>query len=385
MVIKRNSFLKKGIALLFCGLSTIGFCQSNTEKQITTVFNQLVSTYGSAKTAPQLEIVFDKPKKIKPAEYLISSTSNPTIRIDAYLYTICRTFEKDSLNALSIVLSHELAHYYGDHTFCSDYAYAIKDKNKSLAIDIRNSSLNSRIEKETEADQKSFFYSAAAGYAPFGLQSILIDKIYKEYQLPDVQKGYPSKQERIDIAKNAEEKAKQLYAYFQSGLKAMEEKQYDEAITAFTNANGFIPFRENFNNIGVAKALKALNLKVLTKEEVDFPKRFQYPFEVDNTSRLQKEQTRALDDDSDAMSDLLQTAKKAFEEAIRLDPSYTMGYTNLACVYDLLGNPEAAIGKVKELPINTQKELDAQRILAIAYYHADNEKKAEEIWENLKM
>ena len=85
------------------------------------------------------------------------------------------------------------------------------------------------------------------------------------------------------------------------------------------------------------------------------------------------------------MNTLLKSAQKDFEKAISLDSNYTTAYVNLACVFDLLDNPEAAIGKIKEMPLDKQISIDAQRILAIGYYHADNEKKAEEIWSKLKM
>lgn len=385
MAIKKISFYKKRLAVLCCGLSFFAFGQSKNEKSIRLVFNQLVLAYGSAKPAPQLDIIYGKAKKMKPAEYTTQSLK-PTIRIDAYLKTLCRTYGKDSLNTMALVLSHELAHYYGDHLFCSDYAFAINKTNKTLAPALRNASLSSRIEKETEADRNGFFYATAAGYAPFGLQSALIDKIYKEYGLPDVQSGYPTKQQRKEIAKNAETEAATLYAYFQAGLKALEDKKYDQAITAFANANSRIPYRENYNNSGVAKTLKALDLKAKTKEEMDFPKRFQYPLEVDNTSRLQKETTRGLDDDSAEMELLLHSAQNDFEKAISLDTKYTKSHINLACVYDLLGKHLSAIAEITEkLPKEEQETIPAKQILAIAYFHADMENKAKEIWEKLKM
>ena len=86
------------------------------------------------------------------------------------------------------------------------------------------------------------------------------------------------------------------------------------------------------------------------------------------------------------MLQLLKVAQKDFQEAIRLDPNFTKGYINLACVYDLLGNPNAAIGTIKDLkPIEQQKSTDAQRILAIAYFHDKQENKANDIWNELKI
>lgn len=383
MLNKKTILIRKGFTLLLCGMSFLIFGQGQTDKQIQSVFDQLVTAYGSAKTAPQLIIVNNKPKQIAPAKYY--SSPKPNIKVDAYLFIVCRTFGKDSLNTLSIVLSHELAHYYSDHTFCSDYAYAIKDKNQSLVPALKSASLNEKIGKETEADQKGFFYAAAAGFSPFNLQADLIDKIYKEYHLPENLPGYPTKQQRIGIAKAAEEKAAELYSYFKTGLKAMDEKEYDDAIIAFETANSFIPYRENYNNIGVAKARKALLLKVKTSEEYKFPDRFLYPLEVENGSRLNDLGTRGTDIRQQQMIDFLISAQKDFQEAIRLDPKFTKGYINLACVYELLGKFNLALGTIEELTKEQQNSNEAQRILAITYYHNNQEANANVIWNALKM
>ena len=376
---------KKRLILLFCSLSIFTFGQTNSHKQINSVFNQLVISYGSSKPDPIFKI--RDGKSSKPAEY--STKSTPTIFIDSYVYEICRSYGKDSLNSLSIILSHELVHYYEDHTFCSDYAVATRYKNKTLAPKLIKSSLVSSIEKETEADQKGLFYASAAGYSPFGLYSNLINRLYKDYKFPNELPGYPSKQERILYAKNAEDKAKELFGYFLAGLKAMEEKKYPESITAFNKANSFIPYRENFNNLGVAKTRQALDLKEPNTIERESPERFLYPLEIENKSRLRKEITRGgLDDTNEEMEKLLKDAQKDFEEAIRLDPNFTKGYINLACVMDLLGDPEGAISKVTKqlLPKEKRESVDAQRILAIAYFHSnvkEYQEKADAIWKQL--
>ena len=369
-----------------CSISYFAFSQSNTNttKQVNYVFNQLISVYGSAKSAPKLVIVKKGKVPIPPANYIIDSNSQPTIKVDEAFYKICQTFGKDSLNVLAIVLSHELTHYFNDHTFCRDYGYAnFKKVNPNLKKTLSSAASNAIKDKETEADIKGFFFAAAAGFNPFGLQSQLIDTIYKDYHLPDVQENYPSRQERKVLAVSAEKTAIELYDNFKKGLVALENKQYDAAITYFNNANAKIPFRENLSNIGVAKTLQALELKALSKGEVDTPKRFQYPLEIDNTSRLKKASTRSFSE-GEKMKNLLKDAQKDFEEAIRLDPSYTKSRINLACVYDLLGKQLSAIAEITEkLPKDVKNSIAAKQILAIAYYNADMERKALEIWREL--
>ncbi len=371
---------KKSVAFLLVVI--IGFsaqAQKNETLQIQSVFNQLVTAYGSPKSAPELVFMKAEPKPTIPALY-----ANKKVMIDLQLYRLCQTFGKDSLNALSVVISHELAHYYYEHDFCSDFAFAIRHKSVQFSSGLKLINKNQKVIYETQADDKGLFYAAIAGYEPFEIQPKILDAIYKFYQLKEVNEGYPSKTERKAIAQNALVKSQKLYTTFQDALIAKEKKEYDKAVALFETVNQDFPSRENYNNIGVIKTLKALDLKLSSLEENKFPNRFLYPLETDNKSRLERENTRSTGDDNGTITTLLKSAQKDFEKAISLDPNYTKAYINLACVFDLLDNPEAAIGKIKELPLDKQVSIDAQRILAIAYYHADMEKKAEEIWRILE-
>jgi predicted Zn-dependent protease len=323
-----------------------------------------------------------KQKQDRPAFYKFDK--KPIVTIDTYLFTICRSFGKDSLNALSVVIGHELAHYYNEHSFCTDFAFAIRNKNEAFSKKVKLIDKNQKIIYETQADDKGLFYAAIAGYEPFEVQPKLLDAIYTQYQLKDAD-GYPTKIQRKEIAKNALLKAKRLYETFKLGLKYIQEKNYDKAIEAFNTVNSDFPSRENYNNLGVAKTLKALELKVVSKAENDNPKRFQYPLEVDNTSRLNRQETRTSTD-KEAMYNLLVDAQKDFEKAIALDPSYHKSRINLACVYDLLYKHRSAIADITEkLPKEIQESQAAKQILAIAYYNADMEDKAEKIWMELKI
>lgn len=359
--------------------------QNNSKKQVQQVFDKLVLAYGNSKAAPNLSYFADGSLKETPALYSTKG-KQPTIKFDLKFYKVYQSFGKDSLNAIAIVLGHELAHYYNDHEFCTDYAFAVRDKDKILSAKLRTVNKAQKMSLETQADNKGLFYAAIAGYEPFEIQPQLIDAIYKIYKLKDENSGYPSKTERKVIATTAQEKSKELYSVFKKGLKAIEAKEYNVAIEDFKLLNQHFPSRENYNNSGVAKTLKALDFKARSKGESETPKRFQYPLEIDNTSRLQQEIKRSLDDNTDIMKKLLEDGQKDFQEAIRLDPSYTKSHINLACVYDLLGKHLSAIAEITEkLSKQEQNSMAAKQILAIAYYNADMEGKAEEIWRELKM
>ena len=106
-----NKIWQSPILLLFLVLSNDIYSQDNSRAklQITEVFNKLVDAYGSAKSAPELKIVTNDQNQNVPSAYY--AYPNPTIKVDIELYNICYKFGKDNLNAMSIILGHELAHY----------------------------------------------------------------------------------------------------------------------------------------------------------------------------------------------------------------------------------------------------------------------------------
>jgi hypothetical protein len=57
----------------------------------------------------------------------------------------------------------------------------------------------------------------------------------------------------------------------------------------------------------------------------------------------------------------------------------------MACVYDLQGNPDKAVGEIKGLSVEQQNITEAKRILAIAYFHRKDKEKAMAIWNELKL
>lgn len=361
------------ISFCFC-LNSV-YAQDSDEIQIRKVFQDLVNAYGNPKSEPILEIKQEKQKS--PAIYIASPS--PKIILDQNFYKLCKTLGKDSLNAFSIVLSHELAHYYSDHTFCTDFAYVLRNDDKELSQKLKNYSKPQMLLLETEADNKAIFYSAMAGYDPFKIHEALLDKIYAEYNLPDNIEGYPTKSERKNIYKQTTANAEKLYHNFLQGLAFLKSGEYDKSIQEFEKLNRHFPSRENYNNLGVAKAYKVLENKPLTRNEYLYPEKFTYPFSIDSISYLQKSTERSYQNDKD-LEALLKSAQKDFEKAISLDPDYVKSYVNLACVYDLLGNPEAAIGKLKELDKEQQDLQEVKQIMAIAYYNMGLEEKAEELW-----
>ncbi len=365
------------IGILFIQCNSL-YSQTYNKQIVENVYQKLVSAYGDPKAAPKL--IHSNKKLEGPASF---SQFDKSITIDKRLYSICHKLGKDSLNAISIIISHELAHYYSEHDFCSDFGYLLNSKNKSLSTKIIKLGLNQKLIYETQADKKGLFYSAIAGFQPFDINNQLLELIYLSYSTKDVF-GYPTKEQRKEIGLTSNVEIKSLYKNFLFGIKLLSENKFDSSINEFEKISRTFPSREIYNNIGVAKARLALLLKPKTKEEFDSPDRFKYPIEVENKSRLNREDTRSLQVDNKYF-ELLSEAQSNFEKAISLDPSFVKSYINLACIYDLLDNPDNAIGTIKRLSKADQNTVDSKIILAIAYYHSDRESQAEKIWEELNL
>lgn len=358
------------------------FGNTQTSSRIKTtheVFNNLVQAYANGKGAPDIKIVPLKEKQVI-AEYSTTSQGLPLIKIDQKLINICFSMGKDSLNALAFILSHELSHYYKDDNWCMDYAGLKFKTNPALARDIKASEKYNK-GKEIIADKEGMIYASIAGYSSFTVFNRLIDSVYIKYKLQHNLSGYPTKDERKLISRDASIDAEKWLSTFNSSLKFINEGKYESAIDSLTYLSQKFPSREVYNNLGIAKTRKALLLKPKSYEEVNFPEKFLYPLEIENKTRLSREDTRGVNENvNEEMAYLLTGAEKAFQEAIRIDPEFTKGFINLACVYDLLDKPASAIGEIFKLSKEQQSRPEAKKILAIAYYHNNEKEKAERIW-----
>lgn len=342
------------------------------------VFNNLVQAFANGKGAPDLRIIPLHDQQVI-AEYS-TLKGIPVIQIDQKLINICFSLGKDSLNALAFILAHELSHYYKDDNWCMDYAGYKFKTNPAFAKEIKDGEKYNK-SKEILADKEGLLYASIGGYAAFDIFDRVIDSVYIKYKLQSNLSGYPNKNERKSISRDASVDAKKWFSIFNRSKQNINDGKYDEAIDSLSYLSQKFPSREIYNNLGVAKVRKALLLKPKTYEEVNFANRFLYPIEIENKTRLNQEDTRGLDEKKQQLlNQLLKSAQKDFQEAIRIDPLFTKSYINLACVFDLMDNWEGAIGKIKELTLEQQNTIDAKRILAIAYYHSNQIDKAETLW-----
>lgn len=357
------------ILLFLLKLEYVVDAQSLAAKEWTLkkVFAELVNAYGQAKQKPDLEFLRSRPSQGHPASYL--ATPSPIITMEEKVFDLCMQMGPDSLNALAVVLSHELAHYYQDHTWCTDYAWAIR--NTPLGQLMSTQAKGDKIQYETQADHHGLYYSCIAGYSPFGVYDKLIDKIYQAYQLPAVMTGYPSKGERKMIARNALEQIKRLYPIYDAGLLLLYLNHLEEAASCFDYLAKFFPSREIYNNLGVTKFLTGSALQPYN------PVNLIYPIDIDPESRIFQNDLRS-EHQLDGSVQYLQEAKKNFEKAVSLDPDYGKSYKNLACVHDALGNNHLALGYLQYAEqLIPEDSISIKHIKAIISYHAGQRDHAE--------
>lgn len=368
--------MQKGFLLILIFSTTHLFAQNNSSKQAITekVFENLVNAYGSNKSSPALKILPKKSPKIV-AQYIAYPSA--TVQIDEDLFDICMSFGKDADNALAIVLSHELAHYYNDHNWCSDYAFALQ--NSTLGKTLNKISKQTKIEKESIADSYGLFYASIAGYQPFEIFNPLLDKVYKHYKLSTTLQGYPQLIERKALNKIQKEKIKKLVPVFDAGVVLLHIKKYTEAAFCFDYLTKFFPSREIYNNLGVAQFMNALNFRQTTN--IDFI----YPMDIDIASRIYQSEVRGTDTTNKKTQfvQLCQEAKASFEKAINLDNKYIPAYINLACLQDAKGNYQSALGTIEEASNYTVNDKPLLLIKVIALYHTNQTANALEEFKKL--
>ena len=314
------------------------------------------------KGAPDLMIVPLNQLQVK-AEYFTTKDGTPIIKIDQQLINICFSLGKDSINALAFILSHELSHYYRDDNWCMDYAKFKFKSNPAIAKKMKEAS-KQNIGKEAIADKEGLLHAGIAGYSSFEVFDKLIDTIYRKYKLQDNLDGYPTKDTRKEINRDARADAQRWLSVFDAGTILIYASKFQEAIDCFTYLSKKFPSREVFNNLGTAQLLWAINVK--PSEAIEYI----YPVEIDPQSRLNStiNVSRSIDS-STRFEELLNMALQNFEKAKQIDPKYQKVYVNLACVYDLQGNFDLSSGYSKKVKITAPEYKNALEIRAITYAH----------------
>ena len=346
------------------------------------VFDQLISAKGDKRLqVPE----FIMSKRQRYVAWMNGKKSQ--IGLEEKAYEICVSYGADSLNAMAALLGHEIIHYYEKHNWGSEFASAYTDVE--IASDIKTNTKTKEIKavNETEADYLGGFLAHSAGYKTFGIMPNFLNDVYKAYGLGDEIPGYPSLGDRSKLAVEAEGHLEELVGIYQLANHMTVLNQPEDADVYYSFVLKEFQSREIYNNAGVNAILEGLS--IVPNDHA--AKKYEYPLQLDGETRMN---AKTRGNDIEAFGDAEKAAFEAainkaigyFEQAKALDKDYGTAYLNLACAYDILGEPEDAIywsGKAKKIGKtngNSKVIGDAQIIKGIASIHNDEMDDAKDLF-----
>ncbi|MBK7243971.1 MAG: hypothetical protein IPH98_08950 [Saprospiraceae bacterium] len=292
------------------------------------VLDRLYQVHGHFNTSrPKIELVKNK-KNV--AVYI---KSRNTIQLELSAYNLCIAFGRDSLDALSFILAHELVHALQTSNNLPKTSFIAYDKTFKGSVDM-----------ERDADIQGIFISYLAGYKSIKILPDLIDRMYEVYGINDkIIRAYPSKHERKLSAQVVIQQVNDLIELFELANRLTQISAYQSAIPCLEYISKYYQGKEIFNNLGVNYVLLGMNMGKLQGEALVFP------FELDWNLRIKKPKTGRGDDFLSPIDLLIQQkyylkAQEYFEVTKRLDPTYFWSDLNLFAINILRGKLDLAQG-----------------------------------------
>jgi hypothetical protein len=315
------------------------------------VFTRLTNAFTNSRPSPQLQLIArSRNKDTTIAQY--ESSPQPRVLLDEEVYDLCTTLGQDSLNALAVLLGHELAHHYQQHEWSDTYG----------TRKARSNYIKEAWELEEQADFYSCFYGELAGFATGTVFPRILDLVYRQYRLENQLPGYPSKEERKKVYQLKHAEAAQMASIFKAGQFLYLTGEHQAAAQFFNYLANKFPSRDILSNLAASKLQQVLELIGQRNPP------FAYPIELDARTRLTTRHRSPLTrQQQSAVNNLLKQARQHAEQARQADPSYVPAYINLACIRSLQGNHAAAVGVINDLGTD-HLTADAHTIRAIAFY-----------------
>lgn len=363
--------------------SLLSICSEGQEvpKYISELYNRLYTSMSNGTVIkPQIKIKDDLNLEASAKEVATYSPYNKTITIGLSFIELTRKFGKDSTNARAHVLSHELAHLFLNHGYVSVIGTGFASKEFNKEFKKTKEALEDKL-GEMEADQWASFYAYIAGYNTNRIAPILLDTIYKYYNLNDkILNKYPPLTERKKYAGYASIKMKSMCEAFDFANIATIHGDYNISIEIYNAIiqEGF-KSREIVSNLGTAYLLKAISLMDTAK--IDFI----LPLQIDMDTRMKQDGERGLNND-DEIEELINRSIDLFKQATTIDPEYAIGYFNLSMAFWLhkeQKDSEYFLDKAKnKMPLDQQNKI--KLFEAIIKLHFPENKDKEEGLSTLK-
>lgn len=283
------------------------------------VLNDLIEAKGTY-NMPRPHLVMNNAEQ-KPAWVDLNEAR---IVLEEKAYDICSSLGVDSLSALSLLISHELIHYYEKHDWHNHFL-------KNYSDEVNGSIAEESLSLEIQADQMGGFLSKMAGFSTVGVYEKLLSRIYEDYKLDQLsdKHAYPSLKERIGLALKAEDKLEEMNLIFEMSnqLSLIGEYELASDYLDYILIKCKFQSRELHNNKGILMAFSAL--PYFSQQEMPYA----VPFEIDIESRLNRKNI-----DVAKRNRYIEIAMQSFKTALLLDENYVPAQINLASLQILNGD-----------------------------------------------
>ena len=313
------------LILIFCANIISGIAQSQEVPAfVTKVYNDLYKNlYSTKQLAKPVLQYFTEDKQLIIDYIAASGGQDGKIRVGSEFIKVLRSFGSDSSNALAFVLGHELAHVFLEQRNIDRIgsAYADKELRKKLK-EVKDSAYTCIFERQ--ADEQAMFFAHIGGYKVTHLAEDVLTKIYTHFKLKPNLKGYPSLEDRKEIAKISALKMSALLERFEIANLALVSGKYELASKIY-NAIILEGFKsaELYNNLGVSQMLIVIKSDSIYQQ-------YEWPIFIDSKTKLSSSVQRDLL--GIGIKESLSEAIKNFELATKF-PNYTLGNLNLSIAH----------------------------------------------------
>lgn len=293
--------------------------------------------------------VADKPVDVRPKLYIFSdlpfgkvfALPDGAIILPLRVIKFCFESPVNGKARLAFILGHELK-----HVVHRDY-WAIKQV-LGFAPEVPR---EARKAIERQADEYGILYTALAGYDVRAIVSPRSNFLLAYY---DSLGGGDYGEAAANSAESRLQAINRRLAgivthldLFHFGVRLYVVGEYDAAIALLEKFAAQYPSREVFNNLGMCYYQKAFIHYAKWQEraaDTDPHLVFRVSTQIDPVSRLR---TKSVEQSS--FQELIEQARKNFEEAKRQDETYAIALNNLGCAHLLKGEVDFARGYFKKV------------------------------------
>jgi hypothetical protein len=312
------------------------------------IFNNLKRAKGlSTNDLPKLTVVAKIPQEAGSERILsLASANSATGEIYLERRTANLSLSKlgdDGENGIAFILAHEIAHYINRHKVKHEYVVSGAVELKSItaipdnSLDQITAEYNAIARKyqiranESEADLEAGFICYLAGYHSKTAGAKLLAEAYKTFPIPDPDNGnYPKLAERQEITKRASNKLDTLVHVYDMANYLNFVGEYEMSSVCYEYISKTFQSKEILNNKGILYLQQAIEL--MDPENI----RYVLPISLDLNFLKGKGFDEVEKQKFNKKIDFLTLAIQNFDDAIKMDPDYTIAHLNKSIAHYLV-------------------------------------------------